>query len=58
VNKKTLFFSSLAGIAMWVGIIFLPPWNFRAVLYVVALVILVVVWLVIEEIYWHRKGRD
>jgi hypothetical protein len=46
------------GLLFWAGIIFLPPWNPQAVVYVVSITVLLVALMILDEILLHRKGRD
>lgn len=43
---------------VWWAVIFLPPWNLRAVIYVVVITVAGVIILVTDEILWHRRNPE
>lgn len=55
MNKKTIFFAILASLPLWYLIIFVPPWNPRAIFYVLLLLVIVIAWWLIYEITYRWK---
>lgn len=48
----------LLGAGLWLAIIFVPPWNPRAVIYVIGMLVCIIGFVVIGEIQYRQINPD